>query len=304
MKQIFAILALSLTLSASAQADSRLAEVSSGRLDKIESFPSRFVTPRDVHVWLPAGYYSGRKKHSVLYMHDGQMLFDARVTWNKQEWGVDETAGAMIEKGELRDFIVVGIFNGGELRHQEYFPEKVYRMLPKAKQEALYGFESDALQADEYLKFLTEELKPYIDRNYAVYTDAAHTAIMGSSMGGLISMYAISEYPGVFGAAVCVSTHWPGIDPKEMGLVPDTMLAYMRENFPTPGNHRVYFDYGDQTLDAHYPPLQKKVDALMQDLGYTDKTWLTVFDKGANHSEEAWHARLPGMLHFLFGKKG
>jgi len=291
----------SLVFSLHAAADSRNAEVSVGHLDKIESFASEFVAARDVHVWLPAGYSSSRK-YAVLYMHDGQMLFDAGVTWNKQEWGVDEVAQDLINSGALRDFIVVGVFNGGELRHQEYFPEKVYRMLPRAKQEALYGFESNKLQADEYLKFLVRELKPYIDKTYSVHTDAANTAVMGSSMGGLISMYAISEYPNVFGQAACLSTHWPGIDPKNMGEVPDVFLGYMRENLPPPANHRIYFDFGDQTLDAHYPPLQARVDMLMTELGYDGSNWQTIFDAGANHSEEAWRNRLPGVLGFLFGK--
>jgi len=301
MKNAFFILATLLITSACAENNSRMATVDTGQLDKIEDFPSSFVTPRDVQIWLPEGYDT-RKKYAVLYMHDGQNLFDGRVTWNQQEWGVDEIAGALMQKGEVRDFIVVGIFNGEGLRHQEYFPEKVYRMLPRTMQDELYGYESDKLLADEYLKFITGELKPYIDKNYSVYTDAGNTAIMGSSMGGLISMYAISEYPGVFGAAACVSTHWPGIDPEAMGEVPDMMLAYMQANLPPPANHRLYFDHGDQALDAHYPPLQKKVDTLVQSLGYSRKNWLTVYDKGANHSEEAWRARLPGMLRFLFGK--
>jgi len=301
MKKIVAALAFSLAVSGAAAADSRMAAVDTGQLDKIESFPSKFVAPRDVQIWLPDGY-NDQKKYAVLYMHDGQNLFDDRVTWNKQEWGIDETASALMKSGDVRKFIVVGIFNGDELRHQEYFPEKVYRMLPRAKQDTLYGYESDKLQADEYLKFITEELKPYIDKTYSVYTDAANTVVMGSSMGGLISMYAISEYPDIFGAAACVSTHWPGFDPKNMGEVPDLMLAYMRTNLPDPVHHRLYFDNGDQTLDAYYPPLQQKVDALVQELGYSSKNWLTVFDKGANHSEDAWRGRLPGVLRFLFGK--
>ena len=261
-----------LAMSAQVSADSRLAEVSIGRLEKINSFASAFVAARDVQVWLPEGY-DPNHKYAVLYMHDGQMLFDAKVTWNKQEWQVDEVASQLMADGEVEDFIVVGIFNGGELRHQEYFPEKPYRMLPPAEQEAYYGFESPKLQADEYLKFLVTELKPFIDQTYSVYTDAAHTAVMGSSMGGLISIYAISEYPDIFGAAACMSTHWPGVDPDIMGSVPDTFLAYLRANLPSPENHRIYFDYGDQTLDAHYPPLQQKVDALMHDLGFGGGNW-------------------------------
>lgn len=279
----------------------RGAKVTVGTLVTLEDFPSAHVKKRDVHIWLPEGY-STDKRYAVLYMHDGQMLFDAAVTWNKKAWDVDEAAQTLMTAGKVRDFIVVGAFNGDELRHREYFPEAVYRQLPKAKQESLYGVESELLLADEYLRFLVSELKPYVDSNYNTMPDAAHTAVAGSSMGGLISMYAISEYPQVFGQAACLSTHWPGIDPDSMDGVPEAFLAYMREKLPSPASHRIYFDYGDQTLDAHYPPLQAKVDALMQELGYSAENWVTVFDPGAPHDEIAWQKRLPGVLTFLFGK--
>lgn len=285
----------------SAGSAKRGATVTVGTLVTLEDFPSVHIKKRDVHIWLPGGY-SADKKYAVLYMHDGQMLFDAAVTWNKKAWDVDEAAQALQSAGKVRDFIVVGAFNGDEFRHREYFPEAVYRQLPREKQESLYGFESELLLADEYLRFLVTELKPYVDSNYSTLPDPANTAVAGSSMGGLISMYAISEYPQVFGMAACLSTHWPGIDPNNMGSVPDTFIAYMREKLPKPGGHKIYFDYGDQTLDAHYPPLQAKVDNLMQELGYSAENWLTVYDPGAEHDEIAWQKRLPGVLTFLFGK--
>ena len=302
LKTLTLALAVAGMLAACSDDNSRIAQVSAGTLVKIEEFASSTVAPRDVHIWLPPGY-SDTKKYAVLYMHDGQMLFDGRVTWNKQEWGVDEVASQLMEAETVRDFIVVGVFNGADLRHQEYFPEKAYRTLRREKQEAHYGYLSDAMMADEYLTFLVDELKPYVDATYSVHTDAANTAVMGSSMGGLISMYAISEYSEVFGQAACLSTHWPGFDPGTMGGAPDAFLAYMRGSLPSPETHRLYFDYGDQTLDAHYPPLQADVDALMRELGYTSANWTTVFEPGANHSEEAWRRRLPGALTFLFGKK-
>ncbi len=276
-------------------------EVSAGRVEVITGFRSEQIGPRTVHIWVPEGY-DERKSYSVLYMHDGQMLFDASSSWNKQEWGVDEVATKLMREGKIEDLMVVGVFNAGQLRHKEYFPEKAYYMLPREKQESLYGFESDQLMADEYLKFLVKELKPYIDRNYATRPDATHTAVMGSSMGGLISLYAISEYPDVFGGAACMSTHWPGVDPEDMDGVPEAFLDYMKSHLPAPEDHRIYFDHGDQTLDAHYPPLQEKVDALMVEKGFTPASWVTVAAPGAAHNEEAWNARLPGALTFLFGK--
>lgn len=279
---------------------SQEARVATGTLETFANFKSNHVSDRTVQVWLPDGYTSD-KRYAVLYMHDGQMLFDATVTWNKQEWMVDEVAGRLMAEGTTRNFIVVGIFNGGDSRHSDYLPEKPYRMLPDATKTALYGVEAPMLKADDYLTFLVSELKPFIDNRYATLPERDHTAIMGSSMGGLISIYALAEYPDVFGMAACLSTHWPGFNPGQVPEMPATFTHYMRETLPPPAHHKIYFDYGDQTLDAHYPPLQAKVDNVMQDLGYTDTLWRTVFDPGANHSETAWQKRLPAVLTFLFG---
>ena len=189
------------------------------------------------------------------------------------------------------------------LRHQEYYPEKAYHRLSKEKQQQVYGYRSPRLMGDEYLKFIVTELKPYIDQHYSVHTDAAHTAVMGSSMGGLISMYAISEYPDIFGQAACMSTHWPGITWAMSEDVPESFLSYMRDHLPSPKTHRLYFDLGDQTLDQYYPPLQAAVDQLVQQLGYDETNWLTVYDKGAAHKEDDWKKRLPIAFKFLFGKE-
>ncbi|HRJ16216.1 MAG TPA: alpha/beta hydrolase-fold protein, partial [Saprospiraceae bacterium] len=107
----FAALCALLAISAQAQTPA----VSAGRIERHEQFPSQFVSARNVDVWLPEGY-SPRKKYAVLYMHDGQMLFDGAGTWNKQEWQVDEIAGKLLAEGKIRDCIVVGIWNGGQAR--------------------------------------------------------------------------------------------------------------------------------------------------------------------------------------------
>lgn len=281
-------------------------EVSSGRLITIPSFPSEYIAPRPVRIWLPDGY-GGGKRYSVLYMHDGQMLWDAKITWNQQEWGVDEVAGELLKAGKLRDFIVVATDSIADLRYRDYFPQKVIGMGSAATQKFLRENGLAEPNADNYLKYLVGELKPHIDARFSTKPDRANTMIAGSSMGGLISIYAIGEYPEVFGAAACLSTHWPGANPDEMGEIPGLFVKYMREKLPRPGRegfaHRIYFDYGDQTLDQHYPPLQKKVDALMIELGYDESNWITVFGKGDEHDEIAWNRRLPGALRFLLGRR-
>ena len=189
-------------------------QLGSGLIKSIKNFPSTYVRPRNIDVWMPDSY-SENKKYAVLYMHDGQMLFDGNTTWNKQEWKVDEIVGGLIKEGKIQDCIVVAIWNHSDIRHSDYFPQKAYDMLPKAFKDTITEnakrgnahLFSEKINSDNYLKFIVEEVKPFIDANFSVYTDMEHTFVSGSSMGGLISMYAVSEYPEVFGGAACLSTH-------------------------------------------------------------------------------------------------
>ena len=284
--------------------------VSSGTLTTLTTFKSQFVTHRNIHIWLPDGY-SENYAYDVLYMHDGQMLFDANTTWNKQEWGIDEVAAKLIAENKVNPFIVVGIDNDAETRHSDYFPQTPFNTLTKKQQETAFLAKRDAdtlilkhpINSDNYLKFLVTELKPYIDSTYSVDGSVNSTFILGSSMGGLISMYAISEYPKVFGGAACLSTHWPGVAPHKGNPIPDAFAQYMSKSLPGPKSHKIYFDYGDQTLDAFYPPLQKKIDKVIREKGYTETHWQTLFFKDHNHSEDAWRSRLDKPLLFLLGKK-
>jgi predicted alpha/beta superfamily hydrolase len=157
-------------------------------------------------------------------------------------------------------------------------------------------------QSDNYLKFIVKELKPYIDQKYSVYTNSENTYIAGSSMGGLISMYAMCEYPKIFGGAACLSTHWVGTFTLENNPVPDSFIDYLSKNLPDPSDHKIYFDCGDQTLDALYPPIQKKVDRVMTATGYHENNWITKYFPGDDHSEKSWNKRLNIPLEFLFKK--
>lgn len=283
-------------------------EVSYGRIERIENFQSQFVTPRTIDVWLPEDY-SPTKKYAVLYMHDGQMLYDATQTWNKQAWEVDEVLAKLHAENKIQDIIVVGIWNGGATRHSDYFPQKAFEFLTKKQQDSIYSLErspgvkyfNGRVTSDNYLKFMVQELKPLIDGKYAVHTSKEHTFVAGSSMGGLISMYAICEYPSVFGGAACISTHWPGIFQVENNPIPTAFYRYLEKHLPNPKEHRIYFDFGTATLDALYEPLQKEVDAIMLQKGYNVNNWLTKKFEGENHSEIAWQKRLHFPFVFLFG---
>ncbi len=283
----------------------QVVKVASGEVRRLDSFPSRFVDARNVYVWLPEGY-SSKKKYAVLYIHDGQMLFDAATTWNKQEWEVDETFGKLIKEGKIKETIVVGIWNNGEYRHSEYYPQKTLEDLPKETRDFIVKNSlKNKPQADNYLRFLVGELKPYIDKNFSTKKNRKNTFIAGSSMGGLISIYAICEYPEVFGGAAGISTHLPMVlDAKTPNLetVPESFRTYLGNNLPKADSRKIYFDYGDQTLDALYTPLQKKVDELMRSKGWTEKFWITRFFTGEDHSEKSWAKRLYIPVEYLLKK--
>ncbi len=294
-------------LSFGIQAQDQIPNVVSGKIERIANFQSEYVTPRNIDVWLPEGY-SDANRYSVLYMHDGQMLYDPDISWNKQAWNIDDVATELFKTDKVKKFIVVGIWNGGQTRHPDYFPEKPFNQMSKVEKDTVVaqlqrvGRTKEIFnpQSDNYLKFIVSELKPFIDKKYSVYTNREHTFIAGSSMGGLISVYAICEYPDVFCGAACLSTHWIGTFTKENNPVPNSMIDYLSRNLPKPESHKIYFDCGDQTLDALYPSLQRKVDSIMVSNGYSDKNWQTRYFPGEDHSEKSWSKRLNVPLEFLF----
>jgi predicted alpha/beta superfamily hydrolase len=276
-----------------------------GTLETLESFPSRWVASRRIDVWLPPSYAnSPDKKYPVLYMHDGQNLFDPSLSFLGIDWGVDETLTRLIAEGKVREPLVVGIWNTPQ-RLQEYLPEKMIHTLQPDRRKtteqqlAALGFRLDAspLLSDAYLKFLVAELKPAIDRKYRTLSERENTFIMGSSAGGLISLYAVCEYPEVFGSAGCVSTHWP--------IAGGAMVEYARHRLPSPKTHRLYFDFGTETLDRDYEPHQRRMDAVMEETGFrSGVNWMTRKFPGAEHSERAWRERVHVPLEFLLRPPG
>ncbi|MDX2049012.1 MAG: alpha/beta hydrolase-fold protein [Chitinophagaceae bacterium] len=298
MKIIFSFVLLTTAMFSFAQ----LPKPSSGSVRRLENMQSKYVPPRNVDVWLPDGY-SASKKYAVLYMHDGQMLYDSNTTWNKQEWKVDEIVSGLLADKKIKDCIVVGVWNTGQYRHSEYFPQKPLGYLPASFRDSLVRMAlAGGPRSDAYLMFLVKELKPFIDSSFAVYTDPANTFIMGSSMGGLISMYAVCEYPGVFGGAACLSTHWPGTFGQN-DIIPAAFNRYLAEHLPSQRNHKIYFDYGTATLDSLYKRHQLLIDKTMKAKGYNSKNWITKEFTGEDHTEKAWGRRLDIPLVFLMGRK-
>ena len=264
-----------------------------GKIFRYAKFPSKYTDARNVDVWIPADYSKSRK-YAVVYMHDGQNLFYPKESFSGVDWGIDETMTRLGEENKIRDAIVVAIWNTPK-RVIEYAPQKAFDLVNRKKIKTSSLAKPQKAESDDYLKFIVAELKPFIDKNYSTKTDRDNTFVIGSSMGGLISLYAISEYPLIFGGAGCISTHFP--------LGQGVMLEYMKKFMPSPKTHRIYFDYGTETLDAEYEPYQSKADALMREKGYkSNVNWLTRKFPGEEHSEKSWRKRVDVPLAFLLGK--
>jgi enterochelin esterase-like enzyme len=279
--------------------NAQVPKVTSGKIDHIENFPSKLIEPRNIDIWVPDGY-NPAKKYDVLYMHDGQMLFDSTITWNKKEWKVDEVMSMLVSSGKIRPCIIVGIWNRGADRIREYFPDKIYNLLDSSfRKMVLDRFcNGKPVTGDLYLKFLVNELKPYIDQHLPTLPGKDHTFIMGSSLGGLISVYAISEYPDIFGGAACLSTAWLSfLEPNyEMPLA---VFDYLNKNLPTAENHKIYMDYGTGEGDKSFELTQSFVDLIAKGKGFTEKSYLSrVYDK-AVHDEISWSRRLNVPIEFL-----
>ena len=265
-------------------------------------FEAQRVPSRKVDVWLPPGYAqeTGRR-YPVIYMHDGQNLFDPALSFSGVDWGIDPALRTLIEAGEIEAPIVVGIWNT-ENRLGEYMPEQPLAD-PAARAEVdkfIHSFRDGMpfeLAGDAYLAFLVEELKPWVDAEFRTRPGQADTHIIGSSMGGLISLYAVCRYPEVFCGAGCLSTAW---HIGGAGHIP-----WFGAHLPDPETHRLYFDMGGRENvwpKANRTLLRKQaeVDALARQAGYRDgENLLTIVFPKDKHHETYWRGRVDGTFRFL-----
>ena len=254
------------------------------------NFPSRHVVPRHVDVWLPPDYeMQPDRRYPVIYMHDGQNLFDPAEANFGVSWEVDQAMNRLVAAGEAPPALVVGLWST-PYRYPEYRPARPFEALSGAARARIPG--AGQLRSDAYLSFIVREVKPFIDATYRSLPDRPHTSIMGSSMGGLISLYALCEYPEVFGGAGCVSTHWPAVE----GVIG----PYLQRRLPDPANHRLYLDHGTHTLDALYAPGQAEVDGILRAKGFVaGQNWVSVVFPGTAHFERDWADRVEIPLRFL-----
>ncbi|MDP4599652.1 MAG: alpha/beta hydrolase-fold protein [Polaribacter sp.] len=228
---------------------------------------------RKIWVYLPPNYENSSKKFPVIYMHDAQNLFDNATSY-AGEWGIDETLNNLFKKTG-KEFIVVGIENSGDQRIDEYTPFKNEK----------YG----GGKGDFYIDFLVKELKPYIDTNFRTKPDAKNTAIIGSSLGGLISFYGGLKYPKVFGKIGAFSTSF---------WFSDEIYSFAKEN----GNHKnlkIYFLVGEKEGEEMVSDTEK-MEKLLLKSGFPSKNIKTKIVPEGKHNEAFWKSEFLETLKFLF----
>lgn len=266
-------------------ARSGTAPTHTGTIQILNSFESpQLGNSRSLYVYLPPGYNDGaQRRYPVLYMHDGQNLFDAGSAFAGVEWGLDETAEKLMSAGAVRRAIIVGIGNT-PARRTEYSPYDDARLGRGA--------------GDRYLQFIVETLKPYIDRNYRTLSGREDTFIGGSSLGGLIALHALIRHPNVFGGAAVVS---PALQVGRRQMLKDAAKA----EFTHPV--RVWIDMGSSegVLSESGDATTALADArelakLLEARGLKPGAELHFEEvAGGEHNEAAWAARADRILQFL-----
>lgn len=264
-----------------------------GRLVRHVNFQSHHVESRNVDVWLPDGYDTDKSaSYSVLYLHDGQNLFDPKLSFSGVDWGIHDSLSILQDENRIRNTIAVGIWNTPK-RLLRYMPKRPFDLATDPTYFNLWVEEhGNAPASDRYIEFIVSELKPFIDDQYRVRTGPDDTVIMGASMGGLVSLYALCEFPDVFGSAGCLSTSWT--------VAGDIFMPYLEQQLPPPGRHRFYFDYGQEALVKGYTELQDRATRIAVNAGYSEGVdWIIHEFPQHDHSERAWRERVAIPLELL-----
>ena len=257
-----------------------------GRIRYHRHFPSRYLsTPRDIVVYLPPGYDTFDLHCPVLYLQDGQNLFDPATAFMGQDWQADATADRLILSGIIQPVMLVGVYNTGVRRISEYTPTRDPRRRKGGK-------------GDRYAQMLARELKPFIDGAYRTRRGWAYTGVGGSSLGGLVSLEAGLLYPRVFGkmAILSPSVWWDG-----------RSVLRLVESYRSPLRGRIWLDAGTEEGDSPQQVLEdlRLLRNALLEKGWRDGADLEYWEiPGARHHELAWAARFGMVLEYLFPRCG
>jgi predicted alpha/beta superfamily hydrolase len=258
--------------------------VISGNLRLHELSSRIFRNVRLVRVWVPPGYdAASATRYPVLYLNDGQNLFEPATAFAGVDWRVSQTAERLIIDGKIPPLIIVGIDNTGESRVREYIP---YRSL----EMRLFG-----PQGKRYPEFLLREVMPLIEKYYRVAKGPEHTGLGGSSLGGLITLYTELAAPGVFGRLL--------IESPSLFVANRKILEECRSFRDWP--QRIYLgigtrEVGNATKDERAVSDVRELERILRAGGLGEERLKVWIEEGATHNEAAWGARFPGALEFLY----
>jgi predicted alpha/beta superfamily hydrolase len=253
-----------------------------GTLRLHHAFQSRFVEPaRDIIVYLPPGYLAiPERRYPVLYLHDGQNLFNPATAFAGNEWGLRKLGEELILTGLIEPLVIVGIYNAGAGRLSEYTHVRDRR--------------GQGGRARSYAKFVIEEVKPFIDGKYRTLPDAANTALGGSSLGGLVTLYIGLRFPRVFAKLLVMS--------PSVWWANRAILGHVRR-LRRQSDQKIWLDVGTcegQNPAASVKNVEDLRDALLGKGWQLERDLKFVKDAGAGHDEKAWGFRMRDALKFLF----
>lgn len=257
---------------------------------RLHSFASRvFRNTRFLRVWLPPGYDDSEnsdRRYPVLYLNDGQNLFESSTSFTGVEWQVDETAERLIREEQIPPMIIVGIDNAGKDRLREYVP---YRSLSPRMLR---------VQGGRYPDFLLKEVMPFVAQNYRIAVGPQNTGMGGSSLGALIALYTAAMHPGWFGRLLVES---PSLWVSNRQAIRDArrVRQWPERIFLATGTAEA----GHQDRDRSMVDDVRELAAILGRAGFDDHRLKLAVEDGATHHESAWARRFPEALSFLFAKR-
>lgn len=259
-----------------------------GTLDIFDVESKTLGNTRKVRVWLPRGYNNEANKdhrYPVLYMHDGQNVFDRSTSFAGVEWGADETAQNLIDTGKIEPLIIVGIDNTGATRSREYNPSYT-------------TFDGQQNYAEKYVDWLTSDLMPMINQRYRTATGPANTSLGGSSFGGNVTIFAAMHAPGTFGRLLVES---PAV------MISDKAIVARAREFSGEWPSRIFVGVGTKETSRageaeSYLTSVKELASVLESKGLSAERLKLEVENGGIHNESTWARRLPGAMMYLFGK--
>jgi enterochelin esterase-like enzyme len=282
-----------------------------GDLHTVEAFSSAYVRARRIQIWVPR--VATKRRLKTIYMLDGRNLFERERSAFGDIWDAHSILSSLMSAAVVEPTLVVGVDHGVE-RESEYAPEKAVSAL-RPELRKLLGTNQQVFAAEMHLKFLTNEVRPFVEKHFNVSLAAHDTNIAGASMGGLAAAYSFCRAPHVFGGAACLSTHLPlaGTSPEyeaasatQKDEIAQAFIGWLAKNLPTPDRRRrIYFDHGTEgQLESRYGAYQKRVNAALEERGYRDPThFMSRVYQGADHSERAWRTRLHVPFKYLLANR-